>query len=32
VAFENMSARQRLEGRAAYDFDWMWAELGLTRP
>jgi hypothetical protein len=30
--FENMSARERLEGRPAYDFDWMWAELGLTRP
>ena len=30
--FENMSARERLEGRPAYDFAWMWAELGLTRP
>jgi hypothetical protein len=30
--FENMSARQRLEGRPAYDFGWMWGELGLARP
>jgi hypothetical protein len=30
--FENMSARERLEGRPAYDFGWMWAELGLPRP
>ena len=30
--FENMAARQRLEGRPAYDFGWMWAELGLERP
>jgi hypothetical protein len=29
---ENMAARQRLEGRPAYDFGWMWAELGLRRP
>jgi hypothetical protein len=29
---ENMSARQRLSGRPAYDFGWMWAELGLERP
>jgi hypothetical protein len=30
--FENMAARQRLEGRPAYDFGWMWGELGLPRP
>lgn len=30
--FENMAARQRLEGRPAYDFGWMWGELGLERP
>lgn len=30
--FENMAARERLEGRPAYDFGWMWAELGLERP
>lgn len=30
--FENLSARERLAGRAAYDFGWMWAELGLERP
>lgn len=29
---ENMSARQRLAGRAAYDFGWMWGELGIERP
>jgi hypothetical protein len=29
---ESMSARERLAGRPAYDFGWMWAELGLTRP
>jgi hypothetical protein len=29
---ENMSARQHLAGRAAYDFGWMWGELGLARP
>jgi hypothetical protein len=29
---ENLSARERLEGRPAYDFDWMWGELGLERP
>jgi SEC-C motif-containing protein len=29
---ENASARERLQGRPAYDFGWMWAELGLTRP
>ncbi len=30
--FENLAARQRLAGRPAYDFGWMWAELGLERP
>jgi hypothetical protein len=30
--FENMAARDRLEGRPAYDFGWMWGELGLARP
>jgi len=30
--FENMAARQRLQGRPAYDFGWMWEELGLPRP
>ncbi len=30
--FENLSARQRLAGQPAYDFGWMWAELGLKRP
>jgi hypothetical protein len=30
--FENLSARQRQAGRPAYDFGWMWAELGLARP
>jgi SEC-C motif len=29
---ENLAARQRQDGRAAYDFGWMWAELGLERP
>jgi hypothetical protein len=29
---ESLSARERLEGRPAYDFGWMWAELGLDRP
>ena len=29
---ENLSARERLEGRPAYDFGWMWGELGLPRP
>jgi hypothetical protein len=29
---ENLSARERLEGRSAYDFGWMWGELGLERP
>jgi hypothetical protein len=31
-AMENMSERQRREGRPAYDFGWMWGELGLDRP
>jgi hypothetical protein len=30
--FENMSARERLDGRPAYDFAWMWGELRLERP
>ena len=29
---ENLSARERLEGRPAYDFGWMWGQLGLERP
>ncbi len=29
---ENLSARERLEGRPSYDFGWMWGELGLPRP
>jgi hypothetical protein len=29
---ESLSARDRLAGRPAYDFGWMWAELGLVRP
>jgi len=29
---ENMSERDRRAGRPAYDFGWMWAELGLERP
>jgi len=29
---ESLSARERLGGRPAYDFAWMWAELGLDRP
>jgi hypothetical protein len=29
---ESLSARERLAGRPAYDFTWMWAELGLERP
>ena len=29
---ESLSARERLTGRPAYDFGWMWAELGLERP
>jgi hypothetical protein len=29
---ENMSDRERRAGRPAYDFAWMWAELGLERP
>jgi len=31
-AMENTSERERREGRAAYDFTWMWGELGLERP
>jgi hypothetical protein len=31
-AMENISERDRREGRTAYDFGWMWAELGLVRP
>ena len=29
--FESQSERQRRAGEVAYDFRWMWAELGLTR-
>ncbi|OLC16598.1 MAG: hypothetical protein AUH29_04550 [Candidatus Rokubacteria bacterium 13_1_40CM_69_27] len=29
---DNLAERQRQEGLAAYDFGWMWAELGLDRP
>lgn len=29
---EGLSARERLTGRPAYDFGWMWDELGLDRP
>jgi SEC-C motif-containing protein len=29
---ESHAARERLEGRPAYDFGWMWGELGLERP
>jgi hypothetical protein len=29
---ESRSARQRLDGHLAYDFGWMWGELGLDRP
>jgi len=29
---ENQAVRQRRSGQAAYDFGWMWAELGLDRP
>ena len=31
-AMENTSERERREGRAAYDFAWMWGDLGLERP
>ncbi|MDR7420654.1 MAG: SEC-C metal-binding domain-containing protein [Armatimonadota bacterium] len=30
--FENRSERMRREGRPAYDFGWIWQELGLERP
>jgi len=29
---ETHSARERREGRPAYDFSWMWGQLGLERP
>jgi hypothetical protein len=29
---ENRSAHERLEGRTAYDFGWMWGELEIERP
>lgn len=29
---ESMAERDRRAGRVAYDFGWMWAELGLDRP
>jgi SEC-C motif/Protein of unknown function (DUF2384) len=29
---ESLSARRRLEGQPAYDFGWMWGDLGLDRP
>jgi len=29
--FENRAERQRRAGSPAYDFSWMWAELGLSR-
>jgi hypothetical protein len=29
---ESHAARERLAGRPAYDFGWMWGELGLERP
>jgi len=29
--FESHSERQRRAGEIAYDFSWLWAELGLTR-
>ena len=31
-AMEHASARDRRAGRPAYDFGWMWEELGLDRP
>jgi len=31
-AMETHAARDRLEGRSAYDTGWLWAELGLARP
>jgi hypothetical protein len=30
--FENTAERASLEGRPAYDFQWIWRELGLERP
>jgi hypothetical protein len=30
--FEARAERQRREGRPAYDFAWLWGELGLARP
>ena len=30
--FENGAARAALQGRAPYDFHWIWRELGLQRP
>lgn len=30
--FENSEAHEVLQGREAYDFGWMWDELGLERP
>ena len=29
---ESYAAHDRREGRPAYDFGWMWAELGLDQP
>lgn len=31
-AMENTAERERREGRPAYDFAWMWRELGLQPP
>ncbi len=31
-SMENMADRDRRAGRPAYDFGWMWGELGLERP
>lgn len=31
-SFEASAARERLAGRPAYDFRWLWTELGLERP
>ena len=30
--FENRSERLRRQGKPAYDFGWMWEELGLGQP